>query len=202
MQRTQCRHGYFFSLCTARPFMALLLWSNYRATTHSAWPPAICPHGTEKSAAPQAKRTGQQLERAREHSLLRQNQELRHLWFKSCSPDFNCPNEAENLNSLSRNICCVDYAALRWYCSETSLCHKAPQLMKTHWIYQNIRRANSTPTWNSAQISTLSLKKSYTSKACTGWKDHKLLSVAQSKVSFLIGFLLIIYMSCQYMYTV
>ncbi len=34
--------------------------ADYRDTTHAAWPRAICPHGTEKSTAPQADRTSQQ----------------------------------------------------------------------------------------------------------------------------------------------
>ena len=34
--------------------------ADYRATTHAAWLRAMCPHGSEKSTAPQTGRTGQQ----------------------------------------------------------------------------------------------------------------------------------------------
>lgn len=48
-----------FVLCVG-PLRPCWWGADYRATTHAAWLQAICPHGTEKSTAPQAGRTSQQ----------------------------------------------------------------------------------------------------------------------------------------------
>lgn len=54
-------HSNCFKVCVCvGPLWPCWWGADYRATMHAVWPQAICPHGTEKSTAPQAGRISQQ----------------------------------------------------------------------------------------------------------------------------------------------